>query len=127
MVQWWRQLETHLAAADRAIEREHQAAIAAGKAWPPEPHPQPEAEPTPAPDSSPGAGQEADDGSGPDDQAARLARLLGQAAGAAQRLAAENTAWAARAGYAARLGREALAGSEHIVQAQASYEAEIEL
>jgi hypothetical protein len=127
MVQWWRQLEADLAAADRAIQREHQAAIAAGKTWPPERHPQLEAEPTPEPDSSPGAGQEADDRSGPDDQAARLDRLLGQAAGAAQRLAAENTARAARAGYAARLGREAHAESEHIVHAQAYYEAEIEL
>ncbi len=36
MVQWWRQLEADIAAVDRAIEREHQAAIAAGKPWPPE-------------------------------------------------------------------------------------------
>jgi hypothetical protein len=36
MVEWWRQLETGPAAVNRAIEREHQAAIAAGKAWPPE-------------------------------------------------------------------------------------------
>ena len=30
MVEWWRQLEADLAVVDRAIEREHQAAIAAG-------------------------------------------------------------------------------------------------
>ena len=56
MVEWWRQLEADLAAVDRAIEREHQAAIAAGKPWPPERNPQPEAEPVPEPESSPGAG-----------------------------------------------------------------------
>jgi hypothetical protein len=127
MVEWWRQLEADLAAMDRAIEHEHQAAIAAGKAWPPERHPQPEPEPMPEPDSTAGAGQEADGRSGPDDQAARLDRLLGQTTEAAQRLTAENAARQARAEYSARLEQEAHAESEHIVQAQASYEAEIEL
>ena len=127
MVEWWRQLEADLAAMDRAIEHEHQAAIAAGKAWPPERHPQPEPEPMPEPDSTPGAGQEADGRSGPDDQAARLDRLLGQTTEAAQRLTAENAARQARTEYSARLEREAHAESEHIVHAQASYEAEIEL
>ena len=127
MVEWWRQLEADLAAMDRAIEHEHQAAIAAGKAWPPGRHPQPEPEPMPEPDSTPGAGQEAGGRSGPDDQAARLDRLLGQTTEAAQRLTAENAARQARAEYSARLEREAHAESEHIVHAQASYEAEIEL
>ena len=36
MVEWWRQLEADIAAVDRAIEREHQAAIAAGRPWPPQ-------------------------------------------------------------------------------------------
>ena len=53
MVEWWRQLEADLAAMDRAIEHEHQAAIAAGKTWPPERHPQPEPKPMPEPDSLP--------------------------------------------------------------------------
>ena len=39
MLQWWRQLEADLAAAGRAIQREQQAAIAAGKTWPPQRHP----------------------------------------------------------------------------------------
>ena len=81
----------------------------------------------PEPDSSPGAGQETDRRSGPDDQAARLDRLLAQTTEAAQRLTAEHAARQARAGYAARLKRQAHAKSEHIVHAQASYEAEIEL
>jgi TrwC relaxase/AAA domain len=127
MVAWWRQLKANLAAMDRAIEHEHQAAIAAGIAWPPERHPQPEPEPMPEPDSTPGAGQAADDRSGPDDQAARLDRLLGQTTQAAQCLTAENATRQARAEYSARLEREAHAESDHIVHAQASYEAEIEL
>ena len=124
MVEWWRQLEADLAAADRVIEREHQVATAAGEPWPPERNPQPEAEPVSEPESSPGACQEADGQSGPDDQAARLDRLLGQATEAAQRFTGENAAREARAEYTARLEREAYAQPE---QAQASYEAEIEL
>ena len=33
---WWRQFEADLNAMDRAIQREHQAAIAAGQPWPPQ-------------------------------------------------------------------------------------------
>ena len=127
MVEWWRQLEADLAAVDRAIERERQAAIAAGESWPPEHNPQPEAEPTSEPQSSPAADQEADGRSGPDEQAARLDRLLGQATEAAQRFTAENAAREVRAEYAARLEREASAEPEHTVQAEDSYEADIEL
>jgi hypothetical protein len=127
MVEWWRRLEADLAAADRAIEREHQVAIAAGEPWPPGRNPQREAEPPPELESSPGADQEADGQSGPDDQATWLDRLLGQATEAAQRFTADNAARETRAEYAARLEREAHAEPEHTVQAQASYEAEIEL
>ena len=126
MVEWWRQLEADLAAVDWAIEHEHQAVIAVGKAWPPGRHPQPAAELIPEPERGPGAGQEADGRSGPDDQAARLDRLLGQTAEAGRRLIDENAARKAGAVYAARLEREARAESEHIGQAQAAYEAEIE-
>ncbi|MGH3205652.1 MAG: MobF family relaxase [Streptosporangiaceae bacterium] len=126
MAGWWRQLEADLAAVDRAIKREHQAAIAAGEPWPPERNPQPEVEPAPEPENSPGADQEADGQAGLDDQAARLDRLLGRTTEAAQRFTAEEATRKARAEYAARLG-EAHAEPEHIVRAQASYEAEIEL
>jgi hypothetical protein len=127
MADWWHQLEANLAAVDQAIKREHQAAIAAGQPWPPKRNPQPEVEPASEPENSPGTGQEADGQSGLDDQAARLDRLLGQAAEAAQRFTAEEATRKARAEYAARLEREAHAEPEHIVRAQASYEAEIEL
>ena len=127
MVEWWRQFEADLAAVDRAIERERQAAVAAGKPWPSERTRLPELEPMSEPESSLGADPEADGQSGPDDQAARLDRPLGQAAKAAQRFTAENAALEARAEYAARLEREAYAESEHAAQAQAAYEADIEL
>ena len=127
MVEWWRQLEADLAAVDRAIEREHQAAIAAGKPWPPERTPSPSPSPCRSRKAVPESDQEADGRPGPDDQAARLDRLLAQTTEAAQRFTAENAARKARAEYAARLEREAHAEPERTVQAQASYEAEIEL
>src|SRR5207244_1765155 len=37
MAGWWQQLETDSAAAGTALEREHQAAIAAGRPWSPRP------------------------------------------------------------------------------------------
>jgi hypothetical protein len=122
MANWWRQLDTDLAAVDRAIEREHQAAIAAGRPWPP----QHESGPARGPERGPRSGQEADSQPGPDDQTARLDELLTRAAGAAGRFTAEKADRQARAGYAARLGREAHAEPEHTLQAEASYEAEIE-
>jgi hypothetical protein len=115
VAEWWRQLETDLAAVDRAVERQHQAAIAAGEPSPPERDPQPEAEHMPEPESRPAAGQEADGPSGPYDQEARLDRLLGRATEAGQRFAAESAAREATAEYAACLEREAQAEPEHTV------------
>lgn len=120
MVEWWRQLEADVVAVDRAIEREHQAVIAAGKPWPP----QHESEPVRGPESNPGSDPEADSQPGPDDQTARLDKLLAQTAEAAGRFTADREA---RAQYAARLEREAHAEPERILQTEASYEAEIEL
>jgi hypothetical protein len=120
---WWREFEADLQAVERAIARQHhrrRPALATRA-------PQPGAEPMSEPDSTPGSGQEANGQSGPDDQAARLDRLLGRATEAAERFTAENAAREARAEYAARLDREAYAEPEYTVQAQASYEAEIEL
>ena len=83
MVEWWRQLEADLAAVDRALEREHQAADATGKPWPPERTPQPEPQRVPEPESTRRSDPEGDGQSGPDDQAARLDELLAQATEAA--------------------------------------------
>jgi hypothetical protein len=80
-----------------------------------------------SPESSPRPDPETDGQPGPDDQAVRLDGLLAQATQAARCFAAENADRQARAEYAARLEREAYAEPEHMVQAEASYEAEIEL
>jgi hypothetical protein len=127
MVEWWRQLESELASFDRAIEREHQAAIAAGKPWPPEHTPQPESEPAREAGNGPGSDPEACGQSGSDDQMARLDELLAQATAAAGRFTKEKADWETRAEYAARLEREAHAEPERTLQTEASYEAEIEL
>ena len=65
MLEWWRQLEADLAAVDRAIEREHQAAVTAGTPWPPARTPQPGPERVPEPESSPRSGPEANGEPGP--------------------------------------------------------------
>jgi hypothetical protein len=113
MAGWWQQLEADIAAADRALEREHQATIAADAPWPP----QPERAPQPSPTVDPQL----------DGQAARLDELLGQAAEATERLAADNANREARTEYAARIEREAQAVPEHTLQAQPQDQAEIEL
>jgi hypothetical protein len=79
------------------------------------------------PERSPGSDPKADGRPGPDDQTARLDQPLAQAAEAAGRFTADKAGREARAQYAARLGREAHAGPERALQAEASYEAEIEL
>jgi hypothetical protein len=70
---------------------------------------------------------EADGQPSADDRAARLDGLLAQAAEAAQRFAAEKADREARTEYAAHLEREACTEPERTLQAEASYEAEIEL
>jgi hypothetical protein len=57
----------------------------------------------------------------------RLDKLRAQTAEAAERFTAEKADREGRAHYAARLEREAYAEPEHALQAEASYEAEIEL
>ena len=44
MAGWWQQFEADLTAAERALERQRQAAIVAGNPWPPQRTPQPEQE-----------------------------------------------------------------------------------
>ena len=128
---WRRQFDANLDATDRAAEREHQAAIAAARPWPPQhaaqagtAHAQaaaviarlerdgylPERDPEPeisaplpaAPDTETPAPQHQ-----PDDRPARLNTLQARADEAAHRLAADNTGREARARYTARVEREA--------------------
>ena len=151
MAGWWRQLDADLDALDRAIGREHQAAIAAGKPWPPERTAQAENE---RPEAGPVAGPLHRDGalrgpgydlpvSGPepaepgmqapapqhepDAPPARLDVLQARADQAAQRLAADNAEREARAAYTARIEREAQAEPEAERQAEIPDEAEMEL
>ena len=143
MVEWWRQLEADLAAVDRAIEREHQAAIAAGQPWPPqrtaqaetthaeaaaliaplqrdgylpEPNPDPE-----APASEPAAANTAAlaPQHEPGDRSARLDALQARADEAVHRIAVGNAAREARAQHTARLDREAHAQAEPAAERQA--------
>ncbi len=151
MAGWWRQLDADLDALDRAIGREHQAAIAAGKPWPPERTAQAENE---RPEAGPVAGPLHRDGalrgpgydlpvSGPepaepgmqapapqhepDAPSARLDVLQARADQAAQRLAADNAEREARAAYTTRIEREAQAEPEAERQAEIPDEAEMEL
>jgi hypothetical protein len=151
MVEWWRQLETDLAAADRAIEREHRAVIVAGQPWPPrrtaqagtthaeaatviarlqrdgylpEPNPDPEArtsEPAAVNTAALAPRHE------PGDRPTRLDALQACADEAAHRIAADNAAREARTQYAARLEREAHAQAEPAAQRQAEASDGIEI
>ena len=153
MAGWWRQFEADLDAMERAIVREHQAAIAAGQLWPPQhtaqaetthaeaaavitrlqrdgylPQPGPDPEvsaPGPvAPDTQALASQHK-----PDDRSVRLDALQARADQAAHRIAADNAARETRAQYTARLERQAHAQAEPAAerQAEASDGIEIEL
>ena len=153
MVEWWRQLEADLAAVDRAIEREHQAAIAAGQPWPPQRAAQAETTPAEAaaviarlqrdgylpepnldleaPTSEPAAANTAalTPQRQPGDRPARLDALQARADEAVHRIAVGNAARETRAQYTARLDREAHAQPEPAAerQAEASDGIEIEL
>jgi hypothetical protein len=142
MVEWWRQLEAGLAAVDRALEREHQAAIAAGQPWPPQRTAQAETthaeaaaviarpqrdgyRPEPNPDlealtrepaaAKPGALAPQHKHGG---RSARLDALQARADRAARRIAGGNAAREARTHYTARLEREARAQAEPAAERQ---------
>jgi hypothetical protein len=140
--EWWRQLEAHLAAVDRTLEREHQAAIAAGTPWPPqhtaqaqtthaqaaaviarlqhdgylpEPNPDPEtltSEPASANTAALTPQHE------PGGRPARLDALQARTDEAVHRIAAGNAARQARAQYTARREREAHAQAEPAAERQ---------
>ena len=153
VAEWWRRLEADRAAVDRAIEREHQAAITVGQPWPPQRTAQTETthaeaaavierlqrdgyllEPNPdpaAPTSEPAAANTAPlaPQHEPGDQSARLDALQARVDEAVHRIAADDTAQEARTQYTARLEREAHAQAEPAAerQAEASDGIEIEL
>jgi hypothetical protein len=152
MATWWRDFQAHADAVDRAIEREHQAAISSGHPWPPERkpeagHEEPDAaaserEPQPgrsrsaAPEAStepessasqPGTPESEAAGPAPadDGRTARLDELQGRADEAVRRVNAQRTELEASSQHIARTEREAQAQAQADRPAGTSYEMEL--
>ena len=121
MTGWWREFEVDAEAAERAIARQHQAAIDAGKPWPPQRTPEPDPSAAPSPDLQASSEEPVHD------RAARLDELLTRTDQAAQRVAAQEAERQASSEYAARIEREAHTQVEARQQAEARDGAEIEL
>ena len=129
---WWREFEADLQAAERAIARQHQAAIDAGEPWPPQRTPEPNPSSAPEPDAGPTskaspAVEPAPAKPEQGNRTARLDELLARAGQAARRLAAQQAERQASSEYAARIEREAQAQPEAGRQAEARDQAEIEM
>ncbi len=154
MAAWWREFRANVDAMDRAIVREHQAAVYDGHPWPPERKPEAGHEGPPAalprrdaqleqsrprtvgartdpePDacepetSAPGA---AEPGLTDDGRAARLNELQARADQAARRIDAQQAELDSSGEYTARIERETQASLEAGRQAELPYEMEIEL
>ena len=154
MATWWREFQADADAMDRAIQREHQAAVNDGQPWPPQRQPEagyeepdaaargrepqlayslagiPEAQTVSEPEvSEPGtSGTEA---AGPrpadDGRAARLDELQACVDEAARRIDAQRAELDASSEHTARIQREAQAGPEAGRQAEASHDMEMEL
>jgi hypothetical protein len=129
---WWREFESDLQAAERAIARQHQAAIDAGGPWPPQRTPEPNPSSAPEPDAGPTskanpAVEPAPAKPEQDDRSARLDELLARADQAARHLAAQQAERQASSEYAARIEREAQAQPEAGRQAETRDQAEIEM
>ena len=128
MIEWWQQFEANCAAVDLAIEREHQAAVAEGKPWPPERNPQPAPNGRPEADLESHTRTEAEAGTAQhDNQTARLDELLARVDQAAHNFAAQEAQRQASSEYAARIQRDAQLAAEAGPQAEAPAEADIEL
>jgi hypothetical protein len=129
---WWREFESDLQAAERAIARRHQAAIDAGGPWPPQRTPEPNPSSAPEPDAGPTskanpAVEPAPAKPEQDDRSARLDELLARADQAARHLAAQQAERQASSEFAARIEREAQAQPEAGRQAETRDQAEIEM
>jgi len=152
MADWWQGFQADADALDRAIEREHQAAVFDGQQWPPERKPEAKYEgrhaAAPRRDSQleqspPGAaGSQTDpepDTSEPETsapeatepvladggRAARLDELQARADEAARRIDAQRAELDASSEHAARSQREAQAGPQADQQVETSYEMEL--
>jgi len=151
---WWREFEAAADAVDRAIEREHQAAVHNGQSWPlerkseagheepdtaaPGPEPQleqprpgvPGTQTEPQPEASkPGRPQPeaAEPFSADDGRAARLDELQARADQAAHRIDAQRATLDASSEHTARIEREARAEPAVDRQAETPHDMEMEL
>ncbi len=121
---WWREFESDLQAVERALARQHQAAIDAGEPRLPQRAPELDAGPTPkaSPEDEPAPEQPPQQ-----NRTAWIDELLAWAGQAARRLAVQQTEQQASSEYAARIEREAQAEPEAGHQAEAGGQAEIEM
>ena len=154
MVAWWRQFQADADAVDRAIEREHQAAVDDGRPWPPERKPEAEhegphatapghepqleqsrprtagaqkdPEPEAAEPETP-APEATEPGFADDGRAARLDELQARADEAARRIDAQRAELDASSEHTARIERETQAEPEAGRQAETPYDMEMEL
>jgi TrwC relaxase/AAA domain len=152
MATWWQEFQAHADAVDRAVDREHHAAVREGRPWPPERkpdagHEEPEAaapgrEPQPE-QSRPGVPEaptepepSASEPEIPDSEAAgpvpadegrtaRLDELQTRADEAARRIDAQQAELDASSQHAARIQRETQAEPEADRRAETSYEMEL--
>ena len=152
MAAWWQEFQTDADAVDRAIEREHQAAVYDSQPWPPEPkpeavHEEPDAaapwrgpqleqsrpgitraqtEPDPEV-SQPGTPQSeaAEPAPAEDGRAVRLNQLQVRVDEAARRVDAQRAELKSSGQHTARIEREAQAEPEVHLQAETSYEMEL--
>jgi hypothetical protein len=128
---WWCQFEADADAMERAIEREHQAAVSAGQPWPPARPPQAAPEPHSVlqpEDSRPGQPEiPGPEPNSNDAWAARLDELQSRAGAAAARIAVGNAEREARAEYAALFERQAQAEPEIGPRTEALPDAEMEM
>ena len=154
MAAWWREFQADADAMDRAIEREHQAAVHGGQPWPPGRKPEagheepdaaapgrepqlgyplpaiPEAQTDPEPEASEletSSPEAAEPGPADDGRAARLDELQARADEAARRIDAQRAELDASSEHTARIEREAQAEPEADRQAEAPYEMDMEL
>jgi len=152
MATWWQEFQAHADAVDRAIDREHHAAVREGRPWPPErkpgagheepeaaapgrePQPEqsrpgiPEASTEPEPSASePEIPESEAAGSVPadDGRTARLDELQTRADEAARRIDAQQAELDASSQHAARIQRETQAEPEADRRAETSYEMEL--
>jgi hypothetical protein len=130
-LEWWREFEASVEAADRALARQQRAAIDAGQPWPPVRYPQTKPGAALAPElenSVPGQREvRVLELNHDDERAARLDELQARADEAAERIEAQRAELDASREYTARMEREAQGEPEVELQAQTPDEIEMEL